>query len=252
MFDIADNFLGHPLHRQDEVHQAGIDGAPGHERVFGLFLGLGHGHAAPALDRLQPQRAVAAGAGEHDADGLLFQVLGQGAEKVIDGQAHVPDLDRLHQMKHSLIECHFSVRRIEIDGIGLHLHAVPDLQDGHVGIFFEDFADNALVLGAEVLDDHKSHVHARRAGMLAKKASRGSRPPADAPMPTTGKIFVVSFFAASKFSGPGSSRGCSARAWPPASGDGIAWLSAPVLRFGSFACRSQRLQLVHVPPLLPW
>ena len=48
---------------------------------------------AGALDRLEPQRAIGAGAGQDDPDGLLLLVLGQRAEEVINGQ---PQRHRVH------------------------------------------------------------------------------------------------------------------------------------------------------------
>jgi hypothetical protein len=84
---IGDELGGHLGRRQLVVHQAGGDGAARHAVVFGGGGVLGHDHAALALDGPHAQGAVAAGAGEHDADGPLALVLGQGAEEEVDGQA---------------------------------------------------------------------------------------------------------------------------------------------------------------------
>ncbi len=81
---------GHLGRRQHEVHQTGGYGAARHAVVLGGFGVLSHDHAALALDRPHAQRAVAAGAGEHDADGPLVLVLGQGAEEKVDGQSQAP------------------------------------------------------------------------------------------------------------------------------------------------------------------
>ncbi len=52
------------------------------------------------------------------------------------------------RLKHSLIEAHFLVRRVEVDGMRLHLHVVLDFPDGQISVFFENLADNTPVLGA--------------------------------------------------------------------------------------------------------
>ena len=48
--------------REHDVDEAGADGAPGHPVVLGVSGVLGGGEAAGLLQRLQPERAVAAGA----------------------------------------------------------------------------------------------------------------------------------------------------------------------------------------------
>ena len=57
-----------------------------HAVVFGGFGVLRHCHAAFALDRPNPLGAVTAGPREHDADGPLSLVLGQGAEEKVNRQ----------------------------------------------------------------------------------------------------------------------------------------------------------------------
>ena len=74
---VGDELGGHLGRRQYKIHQAGGDGAARHAVVLGGCRVLGHDHAALALDRPHAQRAVAAGAGEHDADGPFALVLGQ-------------------------------------------------------------------------------------------------------------------------------------------------------------------------------
>ena len=54
---------------------------------------LGHRHAAIFLNGLEPARAVAAGAREHDAHGVLPAILGQRTEETINRGALAPRLD---------------------------------------------------------------------------------------------------------------------------------------------------------------
>jgi hypothetical protein len=60
---------------------------------------LRHDHAAFALDRAHAQRAVAAGARQHDADRPFVLVLRQRAEEEIDRQALAARLRRLQQLQ---------------------------------------------------------------------------------------------------------------------------------------------------------
>ncbi len=83
--------IGHELgrhlgRRQLIVHQTGGDGAARHAIIFGRFRGLDHDHAAFALDGPNAQGAIAAGAGEDDADRPLMLILGKRAEEKIDRQ----------------------------------------------------------------------------------------------------------------------------------------------------------------------
>ena len=85
--DIGEKFGGHLVRRQHKIHHACGDGAAGHAVVLGGFGCLRHHHAALALHRPDAKGAVATRAGEHDADGAVMLVLGQGAEEKIDREA---------------------------------------------------------------------------------------------------------------------------------------------------------------------
>jgi len=65
---IVDQLLRHLLPRQDVVHVAAGDGAARPPVEGGQVGRLRDRYPAFALDRLESQRAVAAGDGEHDAD----------------------------------------------------------------------------------------------------------------------------------------------------------------------------------------
>ncbi len=87
VLDVGDEPGRHLGRRQLVVHQAGGDGAAWHPVEFARFGVLRHGHAALTFDGPHAQGAVAAGAGKHDADGLLALVLGQGAKEEVDRQS---------------------------------------------------------------------------------------------------------------------------------------------------------------------
>ncbi len=98
MGDVGDELGGHLRHRQDIIHQARGDGALRHAVVLRGFGVLHHDHAPLALDRPDALRAVAAGAGEHNADGPLVLVLGQGAEEKVNGQPLAARRTRFQQL----------------------------------------------------------------------------------------------------------------------------------------------------------
>jgi len=82
---VGDELGRHLRRREDVIHQPGGDGTAGHAVVLGGVGVLGHGHAALAFDRPNAQGAIAAGAGEHNADGSLAPVQGERAEEEVDG-----------------------------------------------------------------------------------------------------------------------------------------------------------------------
>jgi len=61
---------GHLRGRQDDVHQAGADGAPGHAVLNGRALILHQHHSVVGLDFLDAEGAVRAGAGQYNRRGV--------------------------------------------------------------------------------------------------------------------------------------------------------------------------------------
>ena len=79
--------LAHLRGGQDEIDILGRDGVAGHILKCGGIRCLGDGQPSLGFDAFHPQAAIAAGPGEHDADGALLLVAGQRAEEEVDGQA---------------------------------------------------------------------------------------------------------------------------------------------------------------------
>ena len=73
--------------RQNVIHQAGSNRAPGHSVVFCRFRILNHYHAALPLDFPQTKRALGAGAGQDNGYRLFLFVVRQGPKKEIYGLA---------------------------------------------------------------------------------------------------------------------------------------------------------------------
>ena len=162
--------------RQNIVHQAGRDGAARHAVVLGGVGGLRDDHAALALDRSYPQRAVAAGAREHDADGPLVLILGQGSEEKVDGHPQTARRVWLQQLQATVQKGHVAVGRNDVSAVGLDLHTVLNLIDLHAGIAFDQVAQDALVVRGQVLHQDEGHVDLAVGGHGGKKGLERRQP----------------------------------------------------------------------------
>ncbi len=100
-------YIGHELgrhlgRRKLVIHQAGGNGAARHAVVLCGTGVLGHNHATLALDGPHAQSAVAAGAGEHNADGPFMLVLGQGTKEEVNRQTLTTWGGWLHQLERTI------------------------------------------------------------------------------------------------------------------------------------------------------
>ena len=148
-----------------------------HAVVFGGFGVLRHRHAAFALDRPHALGAVAAGAREHDADGPLALVLGQGAEEKVDRQAMAARRGGFQQLQRAVEKGHVPVGRDDIGAVGLDRHAVLDFEDLHAGITLDQFGEDALVVRGQVLHQDKSHAGIGVGGHAGKEGFKCRQPP---------------------------------------------------------------------------
>jgi hypothetical protein len=69
--------------------------------------------------------------------------------------------------------------------VGFDLERLVDLDHRHARHPLQYLGRAALVLGRQVQDDHEGHAVFRR--HVFEQAQQAGRPPAEAPMPTTGK-----------------------------------------------------------------
>jgi hypothetical protein len=60
----------------------------------------------PGLDLLQPQRPVAARAGQNDADRFLAMALGERAHELVDRMVNAPHLGARAELKVPLVDDH--------------------------------------------------------------------------------------------------------------------------------------------------
>ena len=89
----------------------------------------------------------------------------------------------------ALIDREGPVRRDDVDVVGLERLAIAGLLDREPGDVAEQLWHEALVRRVEMDDDHEGQ--ARLGGMAPKNALSASRPPADAPMPTTRPLVLA-------------------------------------------------------------
>ena len=106
------------------------------------------------------QRAVAAGAGENDADGALALILRQRTEEGIDGQMEPMGYHRVDQVQVSMKQGQVFPGGNDIDVVGRDGDAVGDLRHRHPGEALHQLTEETFVVRREVLHQHKCHVGA--------------------------------------------------------------------------------------------
>ena len=166
---IGDELGRHPGRRQLVVHQAGGDHAARHAVKFRGFRCLGHGHPAAALDRAHAERAVAAGAREHDPDRPFVLVLRERPEEEIDRQPLAARRGGFEQLQRAVEERHVAARRDDVGAVRAHDHPVFDLEDLHARVAPDQLGQQALVVRCEVLHEHERHARIRVRGHAGKK-----------------------------------------------------------------------------------
>ncbi len=188
---VSDELGGHLGGRQHVIHQAGGDGAAGHAVILGGFGVLSHHHAALALDRPHPQGAVAARAREHDADGPLMLVQGQGAEEEVDRQTAEARCGRFQQLQRAVQKGHVPIGRDNVGAVGLHHHPVGDLEDLHAGIVLDQLGQDALVVRGQMLHQDKGHAGIGIGGHAGEKGLERRQPSGRGADTDNGKSFAL-------------------------------------------------------------
>ncbi len=158
------------FHRQDVVGQPGFDRRLRHAAVLGLIFRLHDDEAAAGVDRPQPLRAVAAGAGENDAGRPLPLVFGEVEKEAVD-QLPGDDAGERRQAQPPGADGQAPVGGAEVDAVGLDRHAVFDGQHRQCRVFAQQRVHDALPFRVEVLEDDEGHP--RRFRQVAQKALDG-------------------------------------------------------------------------------
>jgi hypothetical protein len=183
--------FGHLPRTEHEIRKVRGFGVFGHAVELGRGCVLDQDHASRALDFRKSQAAVAARAGKHDADGVAALVLGQGAEKGIDGVAQAAFAAGREQAQGSVPELYVVVRRGDVDVVRLDSLAVFGLMHGNRGLPREQLAEQALLQRVHVRD-HDQGVAGRRLEVFEKflqrlQASGGSADAHDGKARRSGK-----------------------------------------------------------------
>ena len=190
MRDVGHEPGGHLGRGQFIVDEASGDGATRHPVEFAGGEGLGHDHAALALDGAHALATVAAGAREHDADGPLALVQGERPEQEVDRQALAARCHGFQQLQRAVQERHVAVGRDDVGAVGPQHDSVLDLEHLHAGVPADKFRKEALVVRGQVLHEHEGHPrigfrgHAGEEG-LERRQSAGRRANADDGEPGT-------------------------------------------------------------------
>ena len=112
-----------------------------HESTFGLQFA-------------RAARAVAAGAGEHDAHAEFAHGLCERREEHVDRQMQPVSGGLLGHTQHTRLDGEVGLRRVEVDRIGLDAHAVFGAHHLQRGVPPQQLHHERLMVGREVLHDH--------------------------------------------------------------------------------------------------
>jgi hypothetical protein len=123
------------------------------------------------LISLSPERAVAASPGEHDADCVVFLVLGQRGKEGIDRVAVLARRRRPGYPKASILQLQCGIRRDDVHPIRIDHHAVLGFDDRDGGGLSQYLRQQALVVRGEMLNQDERHATVHRHG--GKKRSKG-------------------------------------------------------------------------------
>ena len=125
---------------------------------------LGDRQPTLLLDRFDAQRAVAAGAGQHDSDCVFARGFGQGREKNIDGITFVLIDCCGEQIQLLLRDGQHRVGRQHVDMVRLHALTVAGVDDGHGRVTRKDLRQERLTMRSDVRDDDERRPDVGRHG----------------------------------------------------------------------------------------
>ncbi len=181
---IAEQHFGHVLRAEDEVSHPRFDQAARHGGELRRVGVLCDADPADRLHRPRPGGSVRPHPAHGNGDGPFPLLFGQGAEKVIHGPAMARLLQRLAEPEGPVFDGERAARADDVHVVRLDRGAILHLLHRHGGALGEDIDHHAVALRRQVLDQHEGHAAVRR--MALKNSVYASKPPADAPMPTTG------------------------------------------------------------------
>ena len=150
---VLKQLFGQCLDRENEIGQAGIDGASWHPFVFRVLRDL-HQHDSPLIFHgSEPDRPVRASSGEDQGYRILFVGLRERTEEEIDWSA-LPA--RLLECRNRQLPIGGGERPVgwnDEDVIRLDLGLVGHLDDRHGSVPLQDLGEAAFPVGVEMNDD---------------------------------------------------------------------------------------------------
>ena len=166
-----DQALRHFRRGQHDIDLACRDGTIGHAVELCIVRTLRQGHASHFLDVRQAHRAVAADAGQDDADGALALRFGERAEEQVDRDLRAGVRRGLADLQVVVDHLQVGRRRDDVDVVLLDRGRGGDLLHRHRGDVLEDAGKMAGLLRCEVQDNDKGHAIVGR--HLFKEAEQG-------------------------------------------------------------------------------
>jgi hypothetical protein len=156
---VGDELFRHGFDGHRKVDQTRGDGALGHAGMArtGVVGRLSERQAAMLLDRLDAERAVAASAGKHNADGTFGLVVRKGGEERVNRGALATVGDRANAQP-PLRDLEDAIGRRHINMIGADELVVFRDQHRHARVARQNFRQHAFPLGGKVGDDDKGHA----------------------------------------------------------------------------------------------
>ena len=165
-------------------------------------------------------RAVAAGAGEHDADRPLVLVLGQRAEEEVNRQAMAARRGRFQQLERTVQKGHVPIGRNDVGAVGPDRHPIFNLEDLHAGIALDQVGEDALVVRGQVLHQDKGHAGIGVGGHAGKESLKRRQSPGRCADADDGKARLRVMPKSASAAGSAASGGLTGVPRSPSSSDG--------------------------------
>jgi hypothetical protein len=170
------------LDRCDVIDQTRCRRAARHPDHRGFVeLGLSQREAAIFLDRLDPQRPVAADARQDNADGAVFLILRKGGKKRVDRAAMLSRGGGHGNSQRVPFQGQRGIWRDHMNLFGGERRLILRVNNMHRGVRPKQFDQHAFVVRVEMLHKHKGHAgvggHVVEEASKRGKTARGSSDP---------------------------------------------------------------------------
>ena len=150
------------LWRQHEVGPTRANGGVRHAVILGRLRLLGNRDATGGLDGLDSARTIGTGAGEDNADGVIFPVVGEAHEKAIHRRLGSDRVGRLADSQLAVGDGDIRIRWRDIDGVGQGRQVVAGFQYLEPSLAGKELDHQAAMIRRHVLRHDIRHVGVRR------------------------------------------------------------------------------------------